>query len=131
MKITASVKLNLKTKEARIKVEGATRLGLRDTIVAIAGDAIRMSPKKTGHNSRSIAAEVSGMGVVENGGEGSAERMVDDDKLEAATYSTSGYGGYLETGTRRSRAFSYFKPALDMHIKELIPNIKKRLESAK
>ena len=97
MKMNVSVKLNLKVDEARQKVEEAARLGLRDTIVAITGDAIRGSPRKTGNNMRSIAAEVSGMGQVS--GEGSAERMVDDSKLEAATYSTSGYGGFLETGT--------------------------------
>ncbi len=93
MKIEVEFKLNLKLPEAQKKVEEATRLGLRDTIVAITGDAIKLSPKKTGNNMRSIAAEVSGMGQVATGGEGGAERMVDDNKLEAATYSTSGYGG--------------------------------------
>jgi len=32
---------------------------------------------------------------------------------EAAVYSTSGYGGYLETGTATMPARPYFKPALD------------------
>ncbi len=128
MKIEVEFKLNLKLPEAQKKVEEATRLGLRDTIVAITGDAIKLSPKKTGNNMRSIAAEVSGMGQVATGGEGGAERMVDDNKLEAATYSTSGYGGYLETGTYKMPAKPYFRPALDMHKQELIPNIKRHLK---
>jgi len=32
---------------------------------------------------------------------------------EAAIYSTSGYGGYLETGTVKMPARPYFKVALD------------------
>ena len=129
MKIVSEVKLNLKIPEVLKKCEEATRLGLRDTIVAISNDAIKLSPKKTGNNMRSIAAEVSGMGQVASGGEGGAERMVDDSKLEAATYSTSGYGGYLETGTRSMGARPYFRPSLDMHKGELAPNIKRHLEA--
>ena len=134
MKIEMEFKLNLKTAEVQKKVEEATRLGLRDTIVAISNDAIKSSPKLTGNNMRSIAAEVSGMGQVSSGGEGGAERMVDDNKLEAATYSTSGYGGSLEVGTTnldestRMVARPYFRPALDLHKNELIPNIKRHLE---
>ncbi len=128
MKLNTSLKLNLKTTEVKEKVEEAARLGLRDTIVAIHEDAMEGSPKKTGHNMRSIAAEVSGMGMVSNGGEASAERLVDDTKLESAAYSTSGYGGYLETGTYKMPAQPYFRPALDAHKNELIPNIKQHLE---
>jgi len=133
MKIEVEFKLNLKTEEVQKKVEEATRLGLRDTIVAISSDAIKGSPKLTGNNMRSIAAEVSGMGMVASGGEGGAERMVDDNKLEAATYSTSGYGGFLEVGHHtRSGSFvsarPYFRPALDMNAKNLVPNIKRHLE---
>lgn len=125
MKLSCEITLNLKIPEALLKCKEATRQGLRDTIVAIHGDAMRGSPKKTGHNIRSIASEVSGMGMVASGGEGSAERMVDDTKLEAATYSTSGYGGFLETGTVKMGARPYFRPALDMHSKELPENIKR------
>ena len=95
MKLSAEIKLNLKIPEVLAKAEEATRLGLRDTIVAIHGDAVRMSPYLTGHNRRSIASEVSGMGVVEQGEDAKPGRIVEEDKLEAATYSTSGYGGFL------------------------------------
>ena len=130
MKLDVSVKLNLKLPEVQKKVENATRLGLRDTIVAIHSDAMRGSPKKTGNNMRSIAAEVSGMGLVADGGASSSERMVDDSKVEAATYSTSGYGGFLETGTYKMVARPYFRPALDKNKGSLFPNIKKHLEAA-
>ena len=46
---------------------------------------------------------------------------------EAAIYSTSGYGGYLETGTVKMAARPYFKPALDRHIKRLPSEVKARL----
>jgi HK97 gp10 family phage protein len=127
MKMNASVKLNLQLDEAKKKVEGAVRKGLRDTAVAIHGESMRKSPKRTGNNMRSIAAEVSGMGTVADGGNASPERMVNDSKLEAAVYSTSGYGGYLETGTVRMAARPYFRPALDKHKDKLIPNIKEHL----
>lgn len=125
MKLEASVKLNLKTEEVTKAVTEATRLAMRDTVVAIHGEAVQMSPVLTGHNRRSIAAEVSGMGTI--AGQESA-RVVDDSKIEGAVYSTSGYGGYLETGTCKMAARPYFRPALDMHKDELIPAIKKHLE---
>lgn len=129
MKMEVSVKLNLKTEEVQKKFEEAVRLGLRDTSAAIFGDALRGSPKKTGHNRRSMVCEVSGMGIVESGEEAEiGERMVDDTKLEAAVYSTSGYGGYLETGTVKMPARPYFRPALDAHKAELIPKIKEHLK---
>ena len=111
MKITASVTTNLKTKEAQSKVHKAGAEGLRDAITAIANDAIHGSPVLTGNNRRSIKFEV-----------GSGE--VAKSELEAATYSTSGYGGFLETGTARMPARSYFKPALDKNAKNLPNNIK-------
>ena len=49
-------------------------------------------------------------------------------ELEGAVYSTSGYGGYLETGTVNMPAQPYFKPALDKNIKNLPKNIKAHLE---
>lgn len=164
MKVSCEITMNLKIPEALKKVEGATRLGLKDTIKAICNDVVKNSRKKTGHNMRSIAAEVSGMGVVASGGEGGAERVVNDSELEGAVYSTSGYGGYLEIGTgiygplkqpitpknakilawqdksgnwifaksvKGIPARPYFYPAFSTHKKELIPNIKKRLEETK
>ena len=39
--------------------------------------------------------------------------QVAKEELSGAVWSTSGYGGYLETGTRFMSAKPYFKPALD------------------
>lgn len=129
MKLSAEITLNLRIDDVLAKAGEAVRLGLRDTIVAVHGDALRMSPYKTGHNRRSIASEVSGMGVIMQGADAEPERVVDDNKLEAACYSTSGYGGFLETGTLYMAAKPYFRPALDKNKDKLIPSIKKHMES--
>jgi len=99
MILIASVKLNLKVKEVTEAVQKAARLAMRDTVIAVSADTIEHSPQITGNNRRSIAGEVSGMGLVVSGGEGQAEGVVDDSKLQGAVYSTSGYGGFLEVGT--------------------------------
>lgn len=127
MKITIQVETNLKLDEAKGKVREATRMGLRDTIVNIHRDALRGSPIRFGTNRRSLASEVSGLGMVATGGEGSSERMVDDSKLEAAIYSSSGYGGFLETGTSKMPARPYIYPAFNRNKGKLIPAIKGHL----
>ena len=115
MKITADLKVNLKTKEVQDKVKKAFQLGIKDVVVDIANDVIKGSPVLTGNNMRSIKYEVGpGKEVAQKEGEG-------------AVYSTSGYGGYLETGTATMPAFPYFKPALDKNIKNLPKNIKAHL----
>ena len=124
MKLNADFKLSLETAAVRKLVEGATRNGLRDTVVAITHDTVEGSPWLTGNNRRSIAGEVSGMGVV--AGEGGQERMVDDSKVEGAIYSTSGYGGNLELD--HPTKSGYFRRSLDMHWSELIPNIRRYVE---
>ena len=113
MKMTAEAKVTMHTKEVVNKVAEANRLAMRDTVVAVTEDVIEGSPVLTGNNARSIAGEVSGMGLVASGGDGGAERQVDDNKNEGAVYSTSGYGGYLDTGTTRMHPRPYFKPAAD------------------
>lgn len=131
MKITTKWDLNLKTKEATNKVNKATQLGMRDTVVDIHGDTIKNAKAVrfwlTGHNARSIASEVSGMGTVQQGEDAEPQRVVDEGKMEGAIYSTSGYGGFGETGTRFMPARPYFKPALDKNAKNLPKNIKVHL----
>ncbi len=129
MKITTHLEVNLKVKEVQGKVRKATQLGIRDTVVDIHGDAIKNAKSvgfwDTGHNARSIASEVSGMtGTVQQGADAEPQRVVDDKKMEGAVYSTSGYGGFGETGTVKMAARPYFKPALDKNIKKLAGNIK-------
>ncbi len=115
MKITTEIKLNLKTSEVIAATHKAIKAGLTDVITDIAGDAIKGSPILTGNNARSIKFEVG------PGGE------VAKNENEAAVYSTSGYGGFLETGTVRRPATPYFKPALDRNIKKLPERIKAHL----
>jgi HK97 gp10 family phage protein len=107
MRISIKLITNLKVKEVKNKVKNATEKSLKNTVVAIANDAIKGSPKDTGNNMRSIKYEAKGM----NG----------------AVFSTSGYGGYLETGTSRMPARPYFKPALDRNIHLLPKGIKAEL----
>jgi len=102
MKLSMSVTSNLKTEEAGDILDKAVKLAMRDTVVEIAGESAKNSPKLTGNNMRSIAYESSGFGV------GS---IVAKDKVEGAVYSTSGYGGFLETGTARMAARPYMNPA--------------------
>ena len=115
VKITTDWALNLKTKEAQDKVNKATKQGMTDIVTDISNDAIQGSPVLTGNNRRSIRYEV---------GPG---KEVAKEELSGAIYSTSGYGGMLETGTATMPARPYFKPALDKHIKNLPKGIKANL----
>ena len=107
MKITTDFKLNLKSKEVQDKVRKANQLAMKDTVVDIVNDAVKNAKAVgfwlTGNNARSIMYEVGPGGeVAKNEGEG-------------AVYSTSGYGGYGETGlvSKNYPPRPYMKPALD------------------
>jgi len=115
VKIITGIKLNLRSKEAHDKVEKATGRALKNVVTDIANEAIQGSPKLTGNNARSIMFEVGPRGQIAKG------------KLEGAIYSTSGYGGFLETGTVKMAARPYFKPALDHNIHKLPASIKAEL----
>jgi len=132
MKIEADYKLNLKTKEVQDKVKKDVQLGLKDVMVDIANDVIKGSPHKTGHNRRSIAYKLGSVKVALGTPQGDEPDFINWEpelkESEAAIFSTSGYGGYLETGTRKMGARPYFKPALDRNIKNLPKNIKAHLE---
>lgn len=107
MKINIAVWTNLRTTKARAEVKNAGEKALKKVVVAIASDVIKGSPYLTGNNRRSIMFEAQG--------------------LSGSVYSTSGYGGGLETGTAKRPATPYFKPALDKHIGELPAGIKAEL----
>lgn len=136
MKIEFTIALNLHIKEVTEKVVEATRLGLRDNIVLIANQAIHGSPVKTGNNRRSLFFGVAGMGHNQASGEGRMPddtwtgedtSVLDDTKLESAIYSSSGYGGFLETGTYKMSAQPYIYPAYEANKDKLIPAIKEHL----
>ena len=115
MEMTVSVTTNLHFEEADDKVKAAARAALKDCVSDITEDAKEGSPKKTGNNMRSINFTV---------GPATEDELVLDD-LQGAVYSTSGYGGYLETGTRnletgtrKMEARPYMKPAADRDFTE-------------
>lgn len=129
MKMDVSIKVTLRTKEVTQAVKDASRIGLRDGIVLMAADSVKPpSPIRTGNNRRSMTYEVSGFGAVKPMGGTAQPEIVDPTKIQAALYSTSGYGGFLETGTDKMRAQPYIRPAFDRH-KDKIPTlIKEALE---
>lgn len=118
MKLDVEVKLNLKIPEVKSKVEEAARAGLRDTAVVVQHDVIVGSPYRFGTNRRSITMEVSGLG---------RNQYVDPNGMEAAIYSTSGYGGFLEVGTRYMAARPYFRPAMEKNMHLLPESIRRYL----
>jgi len=126
MKLSMNIISNLRIPAAKNTLDKAAKLAMRDTVVAIHNDSIRNAKAvdfwDTGHNARSLAGEVSGMGTVKQGKDAEPDRIVNDSKLEGAVYSTSGYGGYGETGyhTRSGshvQGRPYMNPALVKHTK--------------
>ncbi len=107
VEVTVKIKTNIHTAEVMAKVNKAASEGLLDTTVDIAGDVVRDSPVRWGTNRRSIDYWVR--------------------KLKARIFSTSGYGGWLEVGTRKMAARPYFHPAALRHLPQLASNIAKRL----
>ena len=115
MEFNFTLETDLKTEEVTKKVLEAAKKATKAVVIDNAQDAIEQSPALTGNNKRSIKYEVG------PGGE------IAKKDLEGAVYSTSGYGGYLETGTVKMAARPYFRPALDKFAKNLPNNIKGHL----
>ena len=91
--------LNLKNPQeafngVRRAVVGRLVEGCQDVVA----DAKRLSPKRTGHNRRSIDY-----------------KMVVGTQINASVVTSSGYGGYLEVGTRKKAARPYIIPAYMKH----------------
>ena len=107
MKIDIDVITNLKTAELQARVDKAAQSAIRDVTIAIASDVVKLSPWKTGNNRRSID--------------------FDFHESYSRIFSTSGYGGFLETGTVRRGPTPYFRPALDLHIHKLPELIRRGL----
>ena len=116
--LNVDIKWNVDWDKLDAQVKEAARLSMRDIVVEVTEGAVMDSPMRTGNNMRSLAGEVSGMGQVASGGNATLERVVDDSKIEGAVYSTSGYGGFLETGTVKMAARPYIKPNVDRFFTE-------------
>ena len=126
MKIRADVFMNLRTKEVINQVNRATKKALRDVITDIANAVIKGSPHITGHNR--LGGKVTRTGKSRAKEPPFTDWQPELKELEGAVYSTSGYGGYLETGTVNMPAQPYFKPALDRNIHKLPAGIKAELK---
>jgi len=101
MQMNSSVTLNLHLKEASDEVKAAAGKALIDCVVDTTQDAKENSPYLTGNNRRSINMEV---------GPGGDLQLKE---LQGAVFSSSGYGGFLETGTIKMAPRPYIKPAAD------------------
>jgi len=106
MKMIIELKLNLKTDQVSKAVKNAAKAALKDIVIDCTQDAKEMSPKLTGNNMRSINWELG------PGGDTNLE------ELQAAIFSSSGYGGFLETGTKRMSARPYIYPAVQKNFTE-------------
>ena len=107
MKIDVNLQMNLRTGAVLGQVQKAAEDSLKNVVMDITRDTKDFSPFLTGTNRRSIDYEVRG--------------------LSGSVFSTSGYGGYLETGTLKMPARPYFRPALDRNKDKLPAGIKARL----
>lgn len=83
--------------------------------IDIKGEAVKGSPVKTGTNRRSIDTEVH---LVPKG-------------VQAEIFTQSGYGGYLEVGTRFMKGRPYLLPALNKFRAKLVNIIKQKIARAK
>jgi hypothetical protein len=124
-----NIRMEVHTKEVIENIREAIKLTVRDVVVDIAHDYIKNSPAVTGHNRRGIAYKVEGMRTGEHlqspeaGEIFEAESQVEAEAgelefNEGAVYPTSGYGGYLETGTVKMAAQPALKPAMDRNFTE-------------
>ena len=93
MPLKVDWKVNLKTDGVVKQIEKATAVQLIQFAQEIGGDAKKRSPYLTGNNRRSIT-----VGKYEGAD---------------AVFTTSGYGGHLETGTTRMPARPYLFPAFE------------------
>ena len=114
------------------KMAKAMEEGLTETIVTIANTVIHEHPwqRRTGNNSNSIAYNVNGKGHRQGSptaGQSFNPLEPPTPRLTGMVYSTSGYGGILETGSVFMAAYPYFKPAVDRHVPNLGKNIKGHL----
>jgi HK97 gp10 family phage protein len=108
----AIVEFRSRTPEARVKIAAAVLQATRDSFLSdMVPDAKRHSPVLTGHNADTIDA------TVVEGPKG----------IEAKMFTESGYGGYLETGTRHMPARPYLWPAFASNVDRLKLKIRELL----
>lgn len=93
-------------------------------------EAVKLSPVTPAGMEWNISKGKKGVAI---GGTGHNRNSIDVDVVpsregaRARLFTQSGYGGYLEKGTRFMRAQPYLRPAFDLFIKNIIPAAKKRM----
>jgi len=95
MDVRFELKTNIKLEPVNKAVKEAAELAMKEVTINVQNDAVKFSPWLTGNNARSITSEYFG--------------------LSSLIYSTSGYGGFLETGTVFMHARPYFSVALGLN----------------
>lgn len=127
--------------EAIVRINHAGREQMRAAVAAgvtevfaqdIWPEAVRNSRVKTGHNRRSIAVEVNAFGVETAAQSGSGElagvAAGAAEGVKAAIYTQSGYGGFLEVGTRFMQGIPYIYPAVMKFINAIGDAVRRKLE---
>jgi hypothetical protein len=122
--VSATATLNLQTTEAMFKVNEALFAATQDVFAEITFTAAEHSPvlvkatseRLPGENRESLRDTV--RHAVTQHAEG----------VRARVFTTSGFGGWLELGTVKTRAQPYIWPAFEEHIGKLPEATKERLE---
>jgi len=94
---------------AEKKILGLPALAIGVLAAAASVEAKRRSPVKTGNNRRSIS-----WGTVAEVRRRDESGTTIPGGVTHAVWTESGYGGFLETGTRKMAARPYIRPALEM-----------------
>jgi hypothetical protein len=121
--ISATATLHLDTTEMLAKVNGALLEATQDVFTEIEFSAAERSPvlaeatsaRTPGENRDSIREKV--RSAVSQHAEG----------VRARVFTTSGFGGYVELGTKKTRAQPYIYPAFEEHIGDLPDVVKEKL----
>ena len=109
---TGTVTLNLRTQEAAQEAKDAIFEAVQEVFeLDIKARAVEGSPVKTGTNRRSIDTEIT----------------QEADGPHATIFSQSGYGGYLEVGTRKMSAQPYLNPAVEEGLPKIPLAVKEKL----
>lgn len=121
--ISATATLHFNTTEMVAKVNEALLEATQEVFTEIEFSAAERSPvlavatraRTPGENRESIREKV--RSVVSQHAEG----------VRARVYTTSGFGGFLELGTKKTRAQPYIYPAFEEHIGSLPEAVKEKL----
>jgi len=151
MKLKVQVISRMRTEEFQRAMDRAVKQALKDVVIDIANESIKKSPYDTGNNRRSISFNTGSQAAKTAESKGTSwdfKRRIGTSKsfrtvktvsvgrfegltsLQGAVFSTSGYGGFLETGTRRMKARPYMNPAREHHFteKRMADEINKHLQ---